>query len=267
MTCAHVFRSVLCLLVLIAVCVPACAQEPIPHEQMFLKAVYRDGHGHKLPYRVLLPAHYSRNRRYPLMVYFHGIMERGIDNTKPLKYIAPVVTDPNFRWRYPCIVLVPQCPDGERWIKADYRITGYLSTQSPMPATRMTVAVINRLSREYGVDRNRIYLTGISFGGSAVWDLLMRYPDKFAAGVPISAQTDPTIAPRIAHTPVWVFQGEKDSYIKVEKVRVMVRALRKSGGTPKYTEYPAAEHFIWDRVFAEPELFPWLFNRTLANRS
>ena len=35
--------------------------------------------------------------------------------------------------------------------------------------------------------------------------------------------------------------------------------IKRAGGTPRYTEYEGAGHVIWDRVFAEPELLPWVF--------
>ena len=38
------------------------------------------------------------------------------------------------------------------------------------------------MPKEYSIDPQRIYLTGLSMGGYGTWDLLARKPDLFAAG-------------------------------------------------------------------------------------
>lgn len=63
----------------------------------------------------------------------------------------------------------------------------------------------------------------------------------------------------------WAFHGEKDEAVSVERTRRMVEAIKKAGGTPRYTEYKDAGHVIWEKVFHEPELQPWMFSQRRAN--
>jgi predicted peptidase len=43
--------------------------------------------------------------------------------------------------------------------------------------------------------------------------------------------------------------------------RSMIENLTKTGGHPRYTEYPRVGHNSWDRAFDEPELLSWLFSQ------
>ena len=61
--------------------------------------------------------------------------------------------------------------------------------------------------------------------------------------------------------PLWVFHGQRDDVIPVSESRNMIAAIRKAGGQPKYTEYVLLAHDIWERVFSETELLPWLFSQ------
>jgi predicted peptidase len=39
----------------------------------------------------------------------------------------------------------------------------------------------------------------------------------------------------------------------------MIEAMRKAGGSPRYTEAPGVGHGVWDVAFGNPELAKWLF--------
>jgi len=94
-----------------------------------------------------------------------------------------------------------------------------------------------------------------------------RFPDRFAAAVPICGGADPAAAPALAKLPVWAFHGAKDPAVKPARSRGMVEALKRAGSTAvKYTEYPDVAHNSWVPAFAEPGLFPWLFAQQQANR-
>jgi predicted peptidase len=118
--------------------------------------------------------------------------------------------------------------------------------------------VINALEAEFPIDPTRVYVVGQSMGGQAAWDLVTQHAEMFAAGIFVcSTGAAPNLAKKVANLPVWVFQGGNDP--QVDRSREMVDALLSVGGKPRYTEYPGLGHEIWDRVFKEPELSPWLF--------
>ncbi len=96
-------------------------------------------------------------------------------------------------------------------------------------------------------------------GGFGTWDALARYPNLFAAAVPICGGADPTTADRYAKLPIWAFHGAKDPVVKVSRSRDIVGALRAVGSEIRYTEYPEAPHDSWTETYKNPELYAWLF--------
>jgi predicted peptidase len=77
--------------------------------------------------------------------------------------------------------------------------------------------------------------------------------------IPICGGGDESKAGRLVHTPIWAFHGEKDEVVDVARSRRMIEAIKQAGGRPRYTEYKDAGHAIWNKVFGEPELLPWVF--------
>ena len=97
-------------------------------------------------------------------------------------------------------------------------------------------------------------------GGYGSWDIVCRRPDLFAAAAPICGGADENQAAKIASIPVWAFHGACDPCVPVERSRNMIAALKKAGGTPKYTEYPNVKHNAWDYAYSS-ELFDWMFRQ------
>jgi predicted peptidase len=117
------------------------------------------------------------------------------------------------------------------------------------------------MPKEYSIDPQRIYLTGLSMGGYGTWDLLARKPDLFAAGVPVCGGGGESTAGKIAKIPILVFHGDLDNTVPVSRSRTLVEALKKAGGHPKYTEYAGVGHNSWDKAYADPKLMNWLFQQ------
>lgn len=230
---------------------------------LYQKRIFGAASAPGLPYRLLAPEKAESGERYPLVLFLHGAGERGDDNERQLRHGGEHFAGADFRQRFPCWVLAPQCPAGRYWVDMDWRQGD--ETQSPQPAAplQMCLDAISELEKEAPVDPQRIYVIGVSMGGFGVWDLVTRYPDAIAAAVPICGGGDPSRAPFIHQTPLWVFHGAEDRVVPPEYSRRMVEAIRAAGGRPRYTEYRGIGHNSWDPALAEPELFPWLFSQRL----
>lgn len=207
-----------------------------------------------LPYRLLTPETITPGKTYPLVIFLHGSGERGNENQLNLKYITDLFLSSENRKDFPAYVLVPQCPKQERWAPQDW-----YSKISPPAET--VIMLIDSLQNKHPIDNGRIYLMGISMGGFGTWYLLTRFPGKFAAAIPICGGGDWNQASTIAHIPVWVFHGKKDEVVLPEQSRAMVKALKKAGGNPRYTEYKKIGHDSWVPALKEPDLLPWLFTQ------
>jgi predicted peptidase len=225
--------------------------------QLFDKLVNRTGSS-TLPYRLLKPARLDSATLFPLVIFLHGAGERGSDNEAQLKHIVELFTNSKNREKFPCYVLAPQCPLNLWWARQNR--DGSMKA-SPTPTMQLVVALIEKISMENKIDPSRIYVTGVSMGGFGVWDLLARYPNRFAAAIPICGGADTRIASTIHHIPHWIFHGAKDKLVHPNQSRRMVKALQNAGGNPIYVEYPNVAHDSWVKAYREPNLLPWLFKQ------
>ncbi len=191
---------------------------------------------------------YDPEQKYPLLVFLHGAGERGSDNESQLTTGLPHLITKDNRESYPCFIVAPQCP-GKKPLEF-WRET---------VETGIVMDVIELVENKYSIDPRRIYVTGLSDGGWGTFALLAQYPDKFAAAAPLCGGGAPRKASKYVDVPIWIFHGAKDDVEPVKSSRNLVEALKDAGGSPKYTEYPNAGHFIWDRVYQNPKLLEWLF--------
>jgi predicted peptidase len=237
------------------------AQQTPPDEFADFQAlVYEDGQGGALPYRLLVPQ--QVDKAMPVLLFLHGAGERGDDNQRQLIWGKDLLL--KAAREFGCIVVAPQCPDGEKWSVVDWSQDKVTFSDEPSEPMRLTQALIDDLTTRYDVDTDRLYIMGLSMGGYGSWDAICRWPGRFTAAAPICGGGDPAMAERIVDTPVWAFHGDADPVVAVDLSRVMIQAIRDAGGDPKYTEYPGVGHGSWTPAFAEPELLPWLTAQSLA---
>lgn len=218
--------------------------------------------------RILTPLNYSPKKRYPVVIFLHGSGERGDDNDLQLKWGGDLFLDSANRARFPAIIIFPQSPQNFTWaqmkrvpIQGDslggFRI---LADTVPTKPMQLVLNFIDTLVKNGTADKKRIYIGGLSLGGFGTFDAIQRRPDLFAAAFPICGGGDPSSVTRYRKKlPVWVFHGDADQSVPVSNSRLMVAAMKNAKVTVKYTEYPGVGHDSWIKVFAEPDLLPWLF--------
>jgi predicted peptidase len=234
---------------------------------LYQKKEYTNKQGRVLPYRILYPDHYDRTKKYPLILFLHGAGERGNDNEKQLTHGAKLFLKEDARANFPAIVVFPQCPAEGFWgsVKVDRTKTPYTfgfdySESEPVPLAS-SIALIKQIMKEEGVDRARVYITGLSMGGMGTFEAVYRYPKLFAAAMPICGGGDVTnYNGKMRRTQFWVFHGDQDAVVDVKNSREMVDRLEAVGVRVKYTEYSGVNHNSWDNAFAEPKFLSWMFS-------
>lgn len=249
----------------------------------------------RLPYRLFIPAPYESNKSYPLVLALHGAGERGSDNELQLSAnkLATIWADSSRQAKWPCFVVAPQCPADQQWVDADWSKGTYAIEQVPFSNELATVSnLLDSLNKEFSLDLNRIYVTGISMGGYGTWDLITRYPRRFAAAIPMCGGADTSRAASIRHMPVWNFHGTLDRTVPVKASRDMISAMEKTnracvytardfrstgptrimpdsliaqkvgfGALMLYTELPDRDHAIWQGTYENPLLQAWMFSQ------
>ncbi|RCJ25174.1 phospholipase [Nostoc minutum NIES-26] len=173
----------------------------------------------------------------PAIVFLHGAGERGsnLEDVKRQGLAKIAEEQPNF----PFIVISPQCPPSQSW-----------SVERLSPLLDEAIA-------SYPIDRDRIYLTGLSMGGYGTWRWAAAEPERFAAIAPICGGDNPMKARNLQNLPVWAFHGAQDRVVPLRESEIMVSALKDCGGNVKFTVYPEAGHDSWTQTYNNPELYEW----------
>lgn len=200
----------------------------------------------RLKFLLYLPKGYEEKESWPLVLFLHGAGERGDDLSLVKKHGPPKLIEAGKD--FPFIVVAPQCPNDTWWMKEDL------------------VALLDHIMEIHNVDKNRVYVTGLSMGGHGTWQLAGAIPEKLAAIVPICGPKVESVVEKIAEIPVWVFHGAKDQAVKIDNSDTMVRLLKEKGAEPKYTVYPEADHDSWTETYDNEELYTWLLSHELKDR-
>ncbi len=191
-----------------------------------------------LRYLLYLPNDYDKKGNWPLMLFLHGAGERG-DNLELVKKHGPPKLIEEGK-AFPFVVVSPQCPEDRWW--------------EPVSLS----ALLDEIVGKYKIDKDRIYVTGLSMGGFGTWSLATYAPRRFAAIVPICGGGEPITAQMLASVPAWVFHGGKDPVVPLARSQGMVDAMKRAGGNVKFTVYPDAGHDSWSETYANPKLYDWL---------
>jgi predicted peptidase len=214
-------------------------QKPEAGKQVEQEFVGKKNPREKLGYLLYLPKDYSK-KKTPLLIFLHGSGERGIGNL-PLvkKHGPPKIVDSK---PLSFIVVSPQCPAEQRWDAA------------------VLSELLDEIVAKYSVDENRIYLTGLSMGGSGTWSLAASDLQRFAAIAPICGRGDLASAKKFTGLPTWIFCGAKDKQQTVQNAKDMANAITTAGGKAKLTIYPDLTHDCWTVTYENPEFYTWLLS-------
>lgn len=235
-------------------------------------------------YLIYIPENINNDEEIPVLLFLHGNGERGND-VNTVKIHGPLKEIENGR-EFPFIIIAPQMlpfPDDYNhspnlnshlidWTKRQSMKRETFNAknryETPYPPygwdilEKDLIALINNTVKEYNGDKNRIYITGLSYGGYGTWYMLSKYPEIFAAGVPICGAGNPEDAKKIGKTPVWLFHGGRDRVILPQWSLEMADSLDAAGGNIIVTVHEDLAHNCWTRVYSGKDMYDWLLNNT-----
>jgi predicted peptidase len=258
-----IFQSILLVLIL------GCSNKPEYDMDLinkFQPRIYKKNWFRKSwVYRLYVPENYNPKEKYPLILYLHDGGPKGNDNRAQINKTVEWLIQPSFQSKNKSFIMVPQCPKSSKWVNTRDKKLPYVNyNQDEIPEShvmKMLINEIKNLRKEFSIDKKRTYVIGYSMGGSGTWDIITRYPDFFAAAVPVAGASDPSKAQQIVHMPIWAFHGRKDHIAPVENTRAMIGALKKYGSDCKFTEYENVKHNSWHNAYADQEMITWLFSQ------
>jgi predicted peptidase len=226
---------------------------------------YTGGRCHQEPfrYRLFVPRSLKPTERCPLLVWLHGHGEHGRDNLKNLRWLELALDDREHVEQYRFFILATQSPDGN-WARGAVALPDDMLT--------VTAAILQKTVQEYPVDQDRVYLSGVSNGGSACWEMAIRHPEWFAAVVPMGSSGGRiSRAGSLVNIPIWAFHNRNDKEASPDGVKRMVAAVEKAGGNVhltllegKWRESSEAwsewwwSHDCWSEAFRQFDIMAWM---------
>lgn len=174
--------------------------------------------GETMPYRILYPENFSEEKKYPLVLFLHGAGERGDNNEDQLMHSNDLLNRENLK-EHPAIVIFPQCPKDDYWSNVEIDREGdpkftYKIGGEPTKAMEMAMALLDSVAGLDYINREKIYVGGLSMGGMGTFELLYRKPQMFAAAFPICGGGHPeTVNEYAQNTDLWIFHGAKDDVV------------------------------------------------------
>jgi predicted peptidase len=216
--------------------------------------------GDTLKYRQLMPDA-GLDRKFPLVIFLHGSGERGNDNESQLKWGASNFATPAMMKTNPTFVIAPQCPSDENWFNLEWEGDSVHLLPEPSKPMELLHGLILQAKEDLPIDPSRIYITGLSMGGFGTFEAMMRYPDLFAAAVPVCGGGDITKAGDIAHIPIWIATGAEDNVVDPSYAYDMIKALREAGAKPGLSMYAEVGHFSWIAAYSDPMIMAWMFRQ------
>jgi poly(3-hydroxybutyrate) depolymerase len=244
-------------LAVLGVLSPGLRAQNGPHLLTFVS----EADGTQQPYALYLPPDFDKTKAYPLVVSLHSEESTHRLNFRqlfgasaPFNRVDPL--DPRF---------YPVSRDVE-FIVAFPFARGSIGYQGI--AESDVYQMLADVENHFLVDRDRVYLTGISMGGGgALWYALTR-PDVWAAVAPLAPIAPPgisTLALNAFDLPVRLFQGQEDPIIAAQSTRDLHRRFQDAGVAARYFEYPGVRHDIWNAAYRNGSIFDW-FAQEKRNR-
>jgi predicted peptidase len=234
----------------------APARAAAPADTLVFREVRVQGEAHR--FAVWVPPGHDSTRAWPLVLFLHGSGECGRDGLAPTRVgIVPAARARPERW--PCLIAVPQKPHTfEEWEERE----------------ALVLAVLDAVGREWHVDPDRVALTGMSQGGHGTWMIGARHAERFACLAPVCGYGRArTVAPRVAHLPVWAWHGLRDDVVDPKDTRLIVEGIRAERVTRgldpdgvRMTLEPTANHNMWDGAYGSPDLPAWLLAQRRVTR-
>ena len=199
--------------------------EILPRERIIVR-------GRTYPLSLSIPASYQTSKSYALIVCLHGYGFTGAE------YLE--------RWRARLgegyLLACPTYPSGAWFTR---------------PAEELVLETIREVRRQYHIDPNRIFLTGMSNGGIGAWLIGMHHAPLFAGLAPMASGLDDVVLPflgNLRNTPVYIIHGAKDQVMPVKLSRSIVRELETLGYPHVYREHEREHPIAGGHYFPKEEL-------------
>lgn len=212
----------------------------------------------ELPYLLYAPK--RSVKPVPMVVYFGGTGEQGTDLSAHFRQttLFERLTNPEFQKRHPCYIFAPMLPKGAV-IRA--ALPGERSMMADLVCDAMYAVIAMQKSPK--VDMGRLYVTGLSWGGVAAFELSCSYPGRFAASVPTACIQSPMRIPKDKPGNYWMLYNENTYKSEWSQLAIheIERQVKAGHGDFRCSTFPDVGHDAWRKAWCEDAVWDWVFSK------
>ncbi|WP_313098640.1 alpha/beta fold hydrolase [Epilithonimonas sp.] len=160
-------------------------------------------------YRFLKPKTIEQNKKYPLVLVFHGSGAIGTNNSYQIGVLSKMWLLPENREKYPVYVLSPQFPIRSSNYHLDE--TRNVKASESNEHLDLVLKSIDSLIINENIDRDRIYVMGFSMGGATTSNAISKRPDLFASAINVSGISQFDKMDELLDMPIWIIHGSLET--------------------------------------------------------
>ena len=176
----------------------------------------------------------------PVLVFLHGIGERGDNPSDIEKYALPKYMN---KFDIPYIVIAPQCHKNNFW---DYHL-------------RDVEKVLEIEYNKFKFDKNNVFILGSSMGAYGAWNYIIQRPNLFkgiisvAGGIMLSI--DQVLLP-LKEKAILIYHGDNDDIIDVNKSITAYNKLKDIGATNIELKIMKGDnHYLTSHAFKDKYIY------------
>ncbi|MDM1049895.1 MULTISPECIES: prolyl oligopeptidase family serine peptidase [Sphingobacterium] len=193
-------------------------------------------------YWVRMPKEVAKKEKVPVIIFLHGRSLSGHDLSRVKRY--GVLRAIERGKDLDAIVVAPQTANG--W------------------DPDKVMEVLDKVEKDYPVDKERIYVCGMSMGGYGTMDVAGKYPDRIAAAVAICGGGTLSYACNLTQVPLWIQHGSADRAVPASESKKIYNAIKKcdKNADATLTIIPGGTHGSLERLFHGEKIYDFMFRHS-----
>ncbi|WP_149526195.1 carboxylesterase family protein [Sphingobacterium hotanense] len=193
-------------------------------------------------YWVRMPKEVAKKEKVPVIIFLHGRSLSGHDLSRVKRY--GVLRAIERGKDLDAIVVAPQTANG--W------------------DPDKVMEVLDKVEKDYPVDKERIYVCGMSMGGYGTIDVAGKYPDRIAAAVAICGGGTLSYACNLTQVPLWIQHGSADRAVPASESKKIYNAIKKcdKNADATLTIIPGGTHGSVERLFHGEKIYDFMFRHS-----
>lgn len=191
-------------------------------------------------YCIAFPEGYAAHEPAPLILALHFA---GHGTPFYGRFILEELVEPGLR-ELGAIIVAPDCT-GDSWDESESEAD--------------VLNLLDFVSGEWLIDREKVVVTGYSMGGNGAWHLAAHHPGIFSAAVILSGWPPARMSLMDCQVPVYVIHSQADEFVPVESTQSVVAGLTEQGIESEFVLLEEITHFETYR-FKQPlkTAVPWI---------